>query len=67
MGSLWKGINNLVGASNYLAWNKRIDLILTEQEVMEYVTREIINPSKDKTQEVGKVQERGNKDSKDHN
>lgn len=29
-----------------------IDLILIEQEVMEYVTREIIEPSKGKTQEL---------------
>lgn len=50
MGSFCKESNKLIRASNYLAWKKKVDLILTEQEVMEYVTRQITQPSKDKTQ-----------------
>jgi len=54
MGSFCKEHNKLVGASNYLAWKKIIDLILTEQDVMQYVAGEIIEPSKDKAQELAK-------------
>ena len=54
MGSFCKERNNLVGASNYLAWKKRVDLILTKQEVMEYVIGEFIKHKKDKTQELEK-------------
>ena len=39
-------------ASNYLAWKKRINLILTEQDVIGYVNGEVIEPQKDKTQEL---------------
>jgi len=52
--SFCKKRNKCVGASNYLAWKKRIDLALIEHEVMEYVTGEITEPSKDKTQELAK-------------
>ena len=54
MGSFYKESNKLIAESNYLAWKKRIDLILTEQELMEYVTGEITKPSKDKTQELAR-------------
>lgn len=40
----------LIWASNYLAWKKRIDLILTKQDVMGYVIEEVTKPEKDKTQ-----------------
>lgn len=52
LSSLCKERNKLIKAVNYLAWKKRIDLILTEQDVMGYVTGEIIEPRKDKTQEL---------------
>lgn len=39
-------------ASNYLAWKKRINLILTEQDVIGYVNGEVIEPQKYKTQEL---------------
>lgn len=54
MGYFYKEINKLIGASNYSARMKRIYLILTEQEVMEYVSGEFTKPEKDKTQEVEK-------------
>lgn len=52
MGYFYKEIIKLIGASNYLVWKKRFDLILIEQEVMEYVTGEIDEPEKYKTQEL---------------
>lgn len=52
MGSFCKESNKLVGALNYLAWKKSVDLILTKQEVMEYAVGEFIEPSKYKTQEL---------------
>ena len=54
MGSFCKESNKVVGASNYLAWKKMIELILTKQEVMEYVIGKIIEPRKNKTQELVK-------------
>lgn len=42
----------IIGIVNYLAWNKRIDLILTEQDVKGYATREITEPRIDKKQEL---------------
>lgn len=54
MGSFYKERNKIIGASNYLAWKKRIDLILIEQDIMGYVTREVTEPEKDKTQELEK-------------
>lgn len=56
MGSFCKESNKIVEASNYLSWKKRIDLILSEQEVMEYVTGEVIEPEKDKTKELARYQ-----------
>ena len=54
MGSFCKENNKLIGASNYLAWKKIIDLILKEQEVMKYVLGEITKLGKDKSQELAK-------------
>ena len=51
MGSFCKESNKLVGSTNFLAWKKRIDLALTKHEVMEYVLGEVIETSKDKTQD----------------
>lgn len=46
--------NKLVGSSNYLAWKKRIDLILIENEFIEYVKGFIPNPSQEKYQALPK-------------
>ena len=35
--SFYKQSNKLVGASNYIAWKKRIDLDLIENKVMDHV------------------------------
>ncbi len=43
MGSFCKESNKLMEASNYLAWKKIFELILIEQEVMEYITGELLN------------------------
>jgi len=44
MTSFCKESNKLVGSTNFLAWKKRIVLVLTENEVMEYVLGEITQP-----------------------
>jgi len=44
----------LVGTSNYLAWKKRIDLILMENEVIEYVEGSITKPSQEQSQALSK-------------
>jgi len=46
--------NKLARSTNFLAWKKRIDLALTENEVKEYVFGEVVEPSKEKTQELEK-------------
>lgn len=43
--SFCKENNKLVGTSNYLAWKNKIDLILMENEVIEYVKGSITKPS----------------------
>lgn len=42
--------NKLVGTSNYLAWKKRIDSILIENEVFEYVKGSITKPPHEQSQ-----------------
>jgi len=42
--------NNLVGATNFLAWKKRIDLNLIENEVMVHIKGSITQPPKEDTQ-----------------
>jgi len=37
MAPFYKEINKLVGLANFLAWKKRIDLVLIENEGMEYL------------------------------
>lgn len=49
-----KEITKLVGASNYLAWKKRMDLNLIENEVMEHVKGSITKPSKEDSQTLAK-------------
>lgn len=65
MGSFCKERNNLIGASNFLAWKKTIGLTLTKHEVMQYVTSEITEIIKDKAQDLAKCK-KGSKGSKDH-
>ena len=54
MASICKESNKLVGSTNFLSWKKRIDLALTENEVMEYVLGGVVVPDKEKTQELAK-------------
>ena len=44
----------MVGSSNFLAWKKRIDLILIENEVVEYVKGSISKPSQEQAQALSK-------------
>ena len=41
MPTFFKESNKLIGSTNFLEWKKRTDLILTENEVMEYVPGEV--------------------------
>jgi hypothetical protein len=52
--SFCKESNKLVGASNYLAWKKRTDLNLIENEVMEHVKGSITKPRKEDAQALAK-------------
>lgn len=54
IGSFYKKSNKLVGPTNFLAWKKMIDLTHTKHEVMGFVLGIIIEPGKDKTQELAK-------------
>ena len=56
--TFFKEINKLVGSTNFLAWNKRIELVHTENEVMEYVLGEFIVPDKEKNQELAKYKKK---------
>ena len=49
-----KESNKLVGDSNYLAWKKRIDLCLIENEVMEHVKGSITKLRKEDAQDLAK-------------
>ena len=44
MTSFCKEGNKLNGSTNFQAWKKRIDLILVENEVMEYVLHKVVEP-----------------------
>lgn len=54
MTSFYKKSNKLVGSSNFLAWKNRIDLILIENEVIEYVKGSISKPSQEQSQALSK-------------
>lgn len=54
MTSFCKEDNKLAGTSNYLAWKKRIDLILMENEVIEYVKGSISKPPQAQSQAPSK-------------
>lgn len=44
----------MVGASNYLAWKKRIDVNLIENKVMDHVKGSITKPAKEDAQALAK-------------
>ena len=46
--------NKLVGPANLLAWKKRIDLLLNENELMDYIKGNVTIPAKDQTQDLAK-------------
>ena len=50
----WKDVNKLVWASNYLAWKKRTDLNLIENEIMENVKGSITKPREEDAQALAK-------------
>lgn len=45
MTSFCKEINKLVGSSNFLAWKRRIHLVLKENEVIDHVNGKVTKPS----------------------
>ena len=68
--SFCKERNKFVGSVNFLAWNKRTNLILIENEVVEHVKGSITKPPKEEARALvkymkGKIHERGGKGSKD--
>lgn len=52
--SVYKESNKLVGSLNFFAWNRRIYLILIENEVIEYVKGSITKPSQEQAQALSK-------------
>ena len=54
MTTLCKENNKYVGTSNYLAWKKRIDLVLIENEVFEYVKGSMTKPPQEQSQALSK-------------
>lgn len=44
----------MVGIANFLAWKKRIDLLLKENEILDYVKGSVIVPTKEQTQALTK-------------
>ncbi len=50
--SFCKEGNKLDGSTNFQAWKKIIDLVLIENEVMDYVLGNITELEKEKTQEL---------------
>ena len=50
----WKERNELVRTNNFLAWKKRTDLLLKENEILEHIKGNIIIPAKEQTQALAK-------------
>jgi len=48
--------NKLLGTNNFLAWKKRIDLLLEENELLKHVKGNIAIPAKEQTQALAKLQ-----------
>lgn len=44
MTSFCKEIYKLVGSSNFLAWKRRIDIVLEENEVIDHVNGKVSKP-----------------------
>ena len=49
-----KESNNLVGTNNFLAWKKRTDLLLKENELLEHIKGNITIPAKEQTHALAK-------------
>lgn len=49
-----KESNKLVGIVNFLAWKKRIDLLLKENEIMDYIKGNVIVLAREQTQAIAK-------------
>jgi len=54
-----KEINNLFGASNYLAWKKRTNLNLIENEFMDHIKGSITKPMKEDAQALSNFMKGG--------
>ena len=54
MTSFYNESNKLVGSSNFLAWKKRRDLILIENEVIGHVKGSIVEPPKEEAHDLEK-------------
>ena len=52
--SFCKESNKLVGTNNFLAWKKRTDLLLKENELLKHVKWNITIPAKEQTQALAK-------------
>ena len=52
--SFYKESNKLVGNNNFLVWKKRIDILLKENELLEYVKGNITAPAKEQNQALAK-------------
>lgn len=52
--SFCKESNKLVGTANFLAWKKRTDLLLKENELLDYIKESVIIPTKEQTQALEK-------------
>ena len=50
----FKERNKLVGTNNFLAWKKRNDLLLKENDLLEHVKWNITIPAKEQTQALAK-------------
>jgi len=52
--SFCKESNKLVGTANFLAWKKRTDLLLKENELLDHMKGNITIPAKEQTQALAK-------------
>ena len=52
--SFCKESNKLVGTNNFLAWKKRIDLLLKENKLLEHIKGNVTIPTKEQTQTLAK-------------
>ena len=52
--SFCKESNKLVATANFLAWKKRSDLLLKENEILDHVKGSITVPAKEQTQALSK-------------